>query len=348
MEDQIKCEIPTIDNCVLAIHQDMENKRETVVLGGLDSVRIYLRGNRNGGILATAKRPLGSFPADCFDPLAGQMVQLRIGLMSGIGKEKPAGFYAAQKYLEELYRSDNFAHKFLAARLWEEYQKTAAAYAKRFKSTEDKKLLDGFMDRIENLTLPFRFSIKNDIMEWQCDHPQFPMHFFDREYYEFPGGVLWAGDTETSEYGFCTVSLMPLLTYSLKQLYANKLYFQHCKLCGKLFLARTANIPTFCSEKCKREQGRRNKQKFDEQARELDYEKEHKNTYMFWLRGVDHMKKNATDPKRIAAAEQAMKDFRIEAKRRKAEVKAGKMSERDFIGWLLKQRGIIDELKQDD
>ncbi|WOC32446.1 MULTISPECIES: hypothetical protein [Caproicibacterium] len=67
-------------------------------------------------------------------------------------------------------------------------------------------------------TLPFRSSIKNDIMKWQCDHPQFPMHFFDREYYEFPGGFLWAGDTETSEYAFCTVSLMPLLTYSLKQL----------------------------------------------------------------------------------------------------------------------------------
>lgn len=60
------------------------------------------------------------------------------------------------------------------------------------------------------------------------------------------------------------------------------------------------------------------------------------------------------DPPKIAVGQispfgaSAMKDFRIEAKRRKAEVKAGKMAERDFIGWLLEQRGIIDELKQDD
>lgn len=346
-EEQKSYKIPTVNNCVLALHQDIEEKRETVILGGMDNVRAYLRSNNNSGIIATAKRPLGSFPADCFEHLTSQMAHLRIDLMSGIGKEKPDSFYAAKKYLEELFQSDNFAHKFLAVRLWEDYQKTALAYAKRFKSAEDKELLDNFMDRIESLTLPFRFSIKNDIMEWQCDHPKYPMQYFDDVYYELPGGIMWAGDAETSEYGFCTVSLMPLLMYSLKKLYANKLYFQHCKLCGKLFLARTANIPTFCSTECKREQGRLNKQKFDEQARELDYEKEYKNTYMFWMRGVQRMKKNAADPERIATAEQAMKEFREEAIKRKAEVKARTMPDRDFIGWLLEQRGVLERMEMD-
>lgn len=314
------------------------------MLGGMDSVRRYLQGDRESGILAAEKRPLGTFPADCFEDMAQQMANVRVYLIDGIGKEKPEGFYWAKEFLEGLYQSGNFAHKFLAVRLWEEYRKTAAAYDKRIKSSEDRKLLDNFIDRIESLILPFHISVKQDIMEWQCDHPRFPMYHFDRVYYEQPGGILWAGDMETSEYCFCTMSLMPLLTYSLKQFYGNKLYFQHCKLCGKLFLARTANIPTFCSEECKREQGRLNKQKFDKQARELDYEKEHKNTYMFWLRGVQRMKKNAADPERIAAAEQAMKEFCEEAVQRKAEVKAGKMAERDFIGWLLQQRGVLERI----
>lgn len=120
---------------------------------------------------------------------------------------------------------------------------------------------------------------------------------------------------KTSEYGFFTMLLMPFLTYSLKQLYANKLYFQHCKLCGKLFLARTANIPIFYSTECKREQLRLNKQKFDEQTG-TGYEKEYKNIYMFWLWGVQLMKKNAAGPERLAAAEKAMKKFCGEAKQR--------------------------------
>lgn len=346
IRNQMTYEIPTANNCLLAVHQDIEKNLETIVLGSMDNVQEYLRGNSNSGIFAEAKRPLGSFPADCFQPLTEDMALLRINLLNGINPKKRKSLQDAQNYLASLYQSDNFAYKFLAIRLWEEYKKTASIYVKHKVHKEDNTLMDDFRDKIENLTLPFRYSIKRDILTWQCNHPRYPLHYFDNEYYKFPGGLLWAGDTKTSEYGFCTVSLMPLLMYSLKQLYANKLYFQHCKLCKKLFLTKTANMPSFCGLECKREQGRLNKRKHDEQARELYYEKLYKSTYMVWHRGVQWIKENASDPKQVKVAEQAMKEFREEAVRRKAEVKAGKMDEKGFTNWLQKQCNVIYEIKE--
>jgi len=93
------------------------------------------------------------------------------------------------------------------------------------------------------LTLPFRFSIENDIMTWQSDHPKFPLRYFDEEYYRYPCGLLWANNLNNSEYSFVSVSIRPLLMYGLKRVYENHLYFQRCKLCGRLFLTKTANIP---------------------------------------------------------------------------------------------------------
>lgn len=263
------------------------------------------------GWLSAKERPFGAFLEDCFDPPVYEMGEIRVGLLNEVRYPDPEKLARVEAILSKLYLSDNFAHQFLALRIWEEYQRVAA-YAALRKRKEGKmklkfrkaeavagrqdQLLEPFAKTLEDLTLPFCFSIQRDLMRLQKEHARYAMYYLPQEYYALPGGLLWAGDAETSEYGFCTVSLMPLITYSLKQLYANKLFFQNCKLCGKLFLAGSANIPTFCSESCKREQCRLNKQKFDLRSRGLEYEKEHKNTYMFLLRSVTRMKKTPPDP----------------------------------------------------
>lgn len=361
-------EIPTAENCVLALHQDFTKRSETIVLGGMTDVRLFLQYNKKRGWLSARERPLGAFLEECFDPLVNEMGEIRVGLLNEVQYPDPENLARVEAILSKLYLSDNFAHQFLALRIWEEYQRVAAAYAALRKRKEGKvklklrkteaaagrrpgnededQLLEPFAKTLEDLTLPFCFSIQQNLMRLQKEHARYAMHYLPREYYALPGGLLWAGDADTSEYGFCTVSLMPLITYSLKQLYANKLFFQNCKLCGKLFLAGSANIPTFCSESCKREQGRLNKQKFDRRSRELGYEKEHKNTYMFLLRSVTRMKKNAAGSERIAAAQRALAEFCLEARQRKAQVKAGDMPERNFIGWLLHQRDGMERIEK--
>ena len=335
--------IPIKDNCILALNIDFDKGKEHVLIGELNEVQQYLRGYKQAVILAEEKRELGTFAKECFSPMAGEMADVRIGLIEGLEKATPL-FEAAQAFLEKLYQSDNVCHRFLSVRLWQEYHKTKAVYGKRHQSAEDKEYIGTFVDRIEDLTLPFRYSIENDIMTWQCDHPKFPLRYFDEEYYRYPCGLIWAGNLSNDEYGFATVSLMPLLMYGLKRIYDNHLYFQRCKLCNNLFLAKTANIPTYCGEDCKREAMRRNKQRFDKKAKRLSFERQHKNSYMYWYNKVKKLQNEAPDSDKLAAVEAAFKSFKSENAKRKTAVKDGNLLEKEYIDWLYQQQGNIDML----
>jgi len=200
-----------------------------------------------------------------------------------------------------------------------------------------------YLNSIEDLTLPYRFSIERDIMEWQCEHPKYPLRYFDKEYYRHPCGLIWANNLDNSEYGFATVSLPPLLMYGLKRIYDNQLYFQRCKLCNNLFLAKTANIPTYCGEDCKREGVRLNKQKFDEKAKTIDYERQHKNAYMYWYNKVKKLQKEAADPDRLTAVEVALEKFKVENMERKTAVKDGRMQVGNIIRKYRKDKNMTQE-----
>ena len=336
--------IPITDNCILALYLDFEKGKEHIVMGELPEVQRYLRGYKEAVILAEQKRDIGMFATECFKPMSHEMADVQIGLAEGLDNKKTPLLGASQALLEKLYQSDNICHRFLAARLWSEHHKTKTVYAKRLKSTEDKAYIVGFIDRIEDLTLPFRYAIENDIMEWQCDHPKYPMHYFDNEYYKHPCGLLWAGNLANDEYGFASISLMPLLMYDLKRIYGNHQYFQRCKLCNRLFLAKTANIPTYCGEDCKREAVRLNKQRFDEKAKTVDYERQHKNSYMYWYNKVKKLQKEAPGSDKLAKVEAAFETFKAENMEHKTAVKDGAMPEKEYTDWLYQQQAVIDGL----
>lgn len=336
--------IPITDNCILALHLDFAKGKEHILMGELFEVQRYLRGYKQAVILSEEKRKIGTFAKECFTPMSREMADVRIGFAEGLDNKKTPLFGASQATLEKLYQSDNICHRFLSVLLWQEYHKTKAVYSKRLKSAEDKAYLNAFVDRIEDLTLPFRYSVENEIMEWQCDHPKFPLRYFDREYYRHPCGLLWAGNLDNSEYGFATVSLMPLLMFGLKRVYDNHLYFQRCKLCNNLFLARTANIPTYCGEDCKREAVRLNKQRFDEKAKTLDYERQYKNSYMYWYNKVKKLQKEAPGSDKLAKVETAFEVFKAGNAERKTAVKNANLREKEYIDWLYQQQAVIDGL----
>lgn len=338
--------IPITIDCVLALHLDFEKGKEHIVMGELPEVRRYLRGCKQAVILGEAKREIGTFAAECFKPMSGKMADVQIGLAGGLDKKTTPHFEASKDFLEKLYQSDNLCHRFLSVRLWGEYHGMKAVWAKRIKSAEDKAYIDGWIDRVEDLTLPFRYSVEKEIMEWQSDHPKYPLHYFDSEYSKHPCGLLWAGNLANDEYGFASVSLMPLLMYGLKRIYDNHLYFQRCKLCGRLFLAKTANIATYCGEDCKREAVRLNKQKFDSKAKELPYERQHKNSYMYWYNKVKKLQKEAPGSDKLAAVEAAFETFKAGNAEHKNKVKDGTLPQQEYIGWLRQQEAVIDGLMQ--
>ena len=171
--------IPIAYDCILALNLDFEKGNEHVIIGELHEVQRYLRGYKLATILTDEKREISAFAKECFTPMASEMADVRIGLIEGLEKATPL-FEATQAFLKKLYLSDNICHRFLSVRLWQEYHKTKAVYSKRQQSAEDKAYIGTFIDRIEDLTLPFRFSIENDIMTWQCDHPKYPLRYFRR------------------------------------------------------------------------------------------------------------------------------------------------------------------------
>lgn len=339
-------EIPITNNCILALNLDFERSKEHILIGELREIQRYLRGYKQAIILTEETREINAFAKECFTPMTDEMAEVRIGLIEGLEKATPL-FEAAQAFLEKLYLSDNVCHRFLSVRLWQEYHATKAVYGKRHQSAEDKEYIGTFIDRIEDLTLPFRFSIESNIMTWQCDHPRFPMRYFDEEYYRHPCGLLWAGNLTNDEYGFATVSLMPLLMYGLKRIYDNHLYFQRCKLCNNLFLAKTANIPTYCGDDCKREAVRLNKQRFDKKAKRLSFERQHKNSYMYWYNKVKKLQKEAPGSDKMAKVDTAFEAFKTENAKRKTAVKDEHLSEKEYIDWLYGQQAVIDRLMRE-
>ena len=66
-------------------------------------------------------------------------------------------------------------------------------------------------------------------------------------------------------------SLYPLIIYYLNRLNDWGLYFRKCKICGKVFLAKSQRYG-LCSDKCRKKQSLQNKREFDERARENNYD----------------------------------------------------------------------------
>ena len=137
---------------------------------------------------------------------------------------------------------------------------------------------------------------------------------------------------------------MPLLMYGLKRIYDNHLYFQRCKLCGRLFLAKTANISTYCGEDCKREAVRLNKHRFDKKAKRLSFERQHKNSNMYWYNKVKKLQREVPGSDKLVAVEAAFETFKSENAKRKTAVKDGHLSEKEYINWLYRIQGEIDRL----
>ncbi|MDR3019362.1 MAG: hypothetical protein LBU66_00485 [Treponema sp.] len=328
-----KIEIPITKNVVFAMRLDTEIEQEHIIIGELPEVLRYLRGG-DGKILTQSKRPFGSFILDCSQPIANDLADVRAILSSNTGKKKSPYFEKSREILNNLWQSENLVSRYVALRIWQEYNKAC--------KIKDYDLYSA----IETISLPLMVHLKADILEWQEQEPQNPMGFLSNDYFLHPASVLYAKGKTLTEYQAADLSLLPLVVYYLKTVYNQKTYIQTCKRCGKLFRANTANIPTFCSDECKKEQNRENKRRFDEKAKDTPYEAAYKTNYMYWYNRIAKLRKNATGTERLTDAKVAFDAFCKEAVKKKKAIINGKADERDFESWMLQQRDIIDRLME--
>jgi len=333
-----ECRIPLTDNCIIAIHIDAERKKEQVIIDDMKNVRYLLRGYYDAEVVLAAERPIGSLIIDCFERNYDLINSIILILCRNLGKKDRPEYEMCHDFLLNLYLSDNLGFRFLGIRLWQEYNKSCDEYALRRKDRQ--KVSAKLIDTIEKLTLPFRTSIADDLLNMQIIHAKDSLCYLWDEYYAHPCGLLWSSAIGVFEYGFADVSLMPLIFYYLSRMYKARMYFQQCKRCDKLFIAKTPSKPTFCGKVCKSQQARENKSHHTEKTRNDELAKAYRNSYDYWYR---RMKKLQQEPGvSNMAFEQAYSEFKA--------FSSGYLKQKNNLAsaelktWIIRQRDIIDKI----
>ena len=325
--------IPRFKNAAIALNIDLRKKKEHILIGDFEELNRYLHGGKKDNIIFEEIRPIGSFLLDIF-PRTGLFADIRVDLCDNLFKNGSPNILQ----IESLYTEKNPLMKFTALKLWQEYMRGM----ERMERKEDN---EDFIDGIEEITLPFRYHLMNEILEWQRTNPLNPLCDIPYEYFKYPLQMLLVADTaKTKEYAVSDNTILPLILYYLRTIYEKKKYFSYCKVCGKLFLAPDVNKTVICSDKCRKKQQQINKKKYDDATREVDYERTFRNEKMYWYNRITKAKKLTDDEKILNNLQKAYDEFKRVSKIKKKQVKDGLLSFTAFDTWYLDQRDIIDEL----
>ena len=132
-------------------------------------------------------------------------------------------------------------------------------------------------------------------------------------------------------------SFLPVIMYYHARLADWNLYFRTCKVCGRVFLAKSQKY-TMCSDKCRQKMKTQAKRDFDARAIENEYDHIYKNEAQRWVHYIHRMEKSDDcTPERLSEIKSAYESFKIEAKKRKSAVKNGKSTVAEFRDWTLRQ-----------
>ena len=136
-------------------------------------------------------------------------------------------------------------------------------------------------------------------------------------------------------------SFYPLITYYLNRLNDWGLCFRRCKVCGRVFLAKSQRYE-LCGDKCRKAQALQNKRDFDERARENNYDLLYKNECQNWRNKINKAAKlDGFPPEQLDAMRAAFEVFKEEALDRKRAVKQKAASPKEFSDWLYRQSDVI-------
>lgn len=324
--------IPTPKKPIIAINIDFKKKKEHLVIGDFDNVNAFIRGQKNVEIIFEKIRPLGSFLLDIItEPEYFTDVKTNFCETS---KEK----YAENLCIVEgLYGAENPVLKFIALSLWDEYGRI-------LKADKEKDEEHPVLERMEDLTLPFRYSLIDNILFWQKHKPFNPLIDMPTEYYRYPALTLVVPQTKgTTEYIASDFTLFPLIVYYLRTIYEQNKYFSNCKVCGRLFLAPDNNKTFICSGKCKTKQQKMNKKKYDDAHKGDCTEKLHKAEYQYWFNRLAKAKRK-NNKEAISDIENAFAKFKEISLIKKKQVYDGLLSHNGYYGWCIEQRAIIDDI----
>ncbi len=327
--------IPILEKPLIAVNIDLKKKREHIVIGEFDDVNRYLRGWKKRTIIFEEFRPIGSFLLD----IKPKIVELR-DLMNHLYRnicKKPC---VNTEAIEHFYNEGSPPMKFLILKIWGEYINALKRYS-------EKKANDKMYDIIEEMTLPFRYVLMDEILKWQEQDIINPLSDMPYEYYKYPVQKILVPDSKkTIEYIISDDMVLSMIASYMQTIYETKKYFSYCKVCGKLFLSTDLNKNVICSDKCRKAQRKKNKQKFDDATRDVDYEITYRNENMYWYNRIQKAIKRNLDEKALAELQEAYDEFKRVASIMKKQVKEGSLDFGTFDMWYLNMRYEIDDLME--
>lgn len=333
------CDVPLMKHCAMALSLDMEQQTEHIIIGEKGEVSRYFEGcvDPKPAILADEVRPMGTMISELFETRAIDAKDAATGFRPDTVLYRPDLLEKAMRVTEELYASSNLVWRFVALRLWQEYQ-----------AVKGQPETQEINDRLEQITYPVRISHEQQIKSWHMVYTYSDLYrFLGGEYFDYPAWVMYQAGRPMTVYHVTDFSILPLYIHYLNTVYTKQAFFQYCKRCGKLYVAHTSKTGGFCSEECRKAQQKDNRKKYDDSVKGDAAESNYRAAYMYWYNRMKKLRQTPEiDTGRMAELEQAFKAFRDEATQRKKEVQRKKADVGVFMAWLDEQRGQFDKLAE--
>lgn len=167
-----------------------------------------------------------------------------------------------------------------------------------------------------------------------------------------PAQLMYAQDSEVSEYLVSDFSVLPLYTACLRAIYGKDQTFVRCLCCGRLYPSEN-NRRGFCSDACEKEQASYNKADYKKKHEEDPFESLHHSTYSFFQRRVKKCKDAGLPEDELDIILKSFQNFKNENLGRKKQAK--EIVEQDsgineafngYQNWIFEQENAFDALVQ--
>lgn len=324
---------PLINRVILALRIDAKQQKEQVWIGTDLNVDLTLHG-REKPIYFSGIRPLRSFWSefgqiqenwsDAIWPLSDALTVWRPSVITR--KEQEAATVISQ------LSDGNAAAYYTAIQIWEMYLRCRRGRKKQEAAQE----LRGYA---QLLTLPFGEHTP-EMFNWKRERLVDPVRSVradaELELWYPQGNVPF-------ECAIAGRSLRPLLIYFRQRVTMAGLVMRTCTQCGKIFFALDSRS-SLCSERCQIASKKAARRGFSDRTKDSQVERAYDREYMFWYNRISKLKRGGAPREQIDRAEAALKEFRAQTVPRKAQVKTGSLSPTQFVGWIISQEHMIQEI----
>ena len=310
----VSCNIPRTEHCAMALSLDMACQTERVIIVEMQEISRYFECcvNPEPVILVDEVRPMGTMISELFETRPMDATDAATGFRPDTVHYRSDLLERAAQVVEELYASSNLVWRFVALRLWQEYQ-----------TVKDLPETREINDRLDQITYPVRISHEQQIKSWHMVYTYSDLYrFLGGEYFDYPARVMYQAGRPMTVYHVTDFSILPLYVHYLNTVYTKQAFFQYCKRCD-------------------------NRKKYDDSVKGDAAESNYRAAYMYWYNRMKKLRRNPdVDAGCMAELEAAFKAFRDEATERKKDVQRKKADVGAFMAWLDEQRGRFDELAE--